>query len=222
MYLKKDIPIINIGEYSFKKNRIFSLYKYCVNKYPNQIENIVFSRKNYQKIYDALAILSKEYHEDILSFYEGNYVYNKCLRLLSIRPRSRKEMRDYIRRSVINEESIEIVLKKIDSFLDDEKFAEYLVQKEHGRNPKGNKMLRLLLKAKGIDEDIINSFCLDDEMEYIETQYNRKKTILYDRLKRKGKLKEFNMKMRMYLLSKGFKESNISSYLKDHEMDSKA
>lgn len=146
-----------------------------------------------------------------------NDVFNKSLFFLKFRPRSEKEVRDnllkYIKKNNLQEEMIEEViinLRKL-QFVDDLAFARYWVEQRQAFRPKGERVIRLELKQKGIDKAVIEkviseTFTPKSQVESI-TKLINKALLKYNRLdfnKRRQKVIE-------YLLRRGYIYSEISS-----------
>lgn len=227
---KYDSPVIPIGEFFFKQSRIRLVIRIILEKHPEL--NVLFLNSKRIRISDltegvmkSLSESIKKDEDNILMFYEGNYLYNRVLRLLSIRPRSVKEVREFLKKNANNLKSIDLIVNKLGEFLNDYDFAEYLISKERSHNPKGNLVIKYKLLEKGIDKDIIEELLYNDEdneLELIEVQFNRKRDEFIRKIMKKGdkyKKETFNMKMKSYLVSKGFSEKNISIFLKENEVD---
>ena len=80
-------------------------------------------------------------------------------RFLSFRPRSEKEVTDYLRKKKASEEQIYLILSKLreQKFVNDEKFAQGWIEHRMRLKPKGWYVLKLELQQKGISEDIIKN-----------------------------------------------------------------
>jgi regulatory protein len=73
--------------------------------------------------------------------------WDRALKYLTIRPRSEKEIRDYL-----GEECTEEIITKLKDykFLDDEEFSKWYVEQRARFRPRGQKLLNFELKRKGI------------------------------------------------------------------------
>ncbi len=87
----------------------------------------------------------------------------KAYRLLGVRARSEKELREGLLRSKYAREVVEMVLEKCreQHFVNDAKFAQQFVQSRLRNRPMGRERLKLELRNKGIGDTIISS-TLDD------------------------------------------------------------
>ena len=83
----------------------------------------------------------------------------KAFRFLAIRPRSTKEIRDYLSKKKFPEDIIEAIVAKLESLnmLDDRSFARMLCRDIVARNPAGEKLLRQQLFKKGVPKEIAES-----------------------------------------------------------------
>ncbi len=103
--------------------------------------------------------LSDEEIEEIIRKGEFAKVYEKVLRFALLRPRSVKEIEDWMKRKDVHEsirEELFIRLKKLD-LIDDEKFASWWVDQRMSFRPKSRRILIQELRIKGIDRDIIEN-----------------------------------------------------------------
>lgn len=90
------------------------------------------------------------------------------LKYLSYRPRSEKEIHDYLKKKLVrfaalNESVIELIITRLkkQKFLDDLEFAKMWVRSRTQFKPKGIRLIKLELKQKGISPEIINSVLSD-------------------------------------------------------------
>jgi regulatory protein len=94
----------------------------------------------------------------------------KAYRLLGIRARSEKELRDALARSRYNEEVIAQVIEqcKEKRFVDDAEFARQFVQSRLRQRPMGRLRLQIELQQKGVAAETIAA-TLDEVFENSET-----------------------------------------------------
>ncbi len=102
-------------------------------------------------------------------------LYLATLKYLGYRPRSEKEIRDYLRKKLakINdpyvEQNIETIIQMIvvklkkQRFLNDEEFARMWVRSRTEFKPKGRRLIQLELKQKGISAEIIEKVLYQPE-----------------------------------------------------------
>ena len=88
-----------------------------------------------------------------------------AMRLLTNRPRSKKEVRDRMREKEIKEAVRERVVDRFEELdlLDDEAFARYWIDQRARFKPRGAPLLRQELRQKGVDQQIINDLLEDTD-----------------------------------------------------------
>lgn len=86
-----------------------------------------------------------------------------ALRLLAVRPRSEKELRDRLRQKDYEPETIDAVMERVRGwgYLDDADFAQRWVSNRIEHRPRGRRLLEQELRQKGIDRETIAE-TLDD------------------------------------------------------------
>ena len=133
--------------------------------------------------------------------------YNLTLRFLSFRPRSEKEVKDYLEkkfRKSPNENLVSLILKKLKekNFLNDLEFAKWWIE----NRKKGIRLIKLELFGKGISKETIEEACsmfdiVGKENRLLEKLIDKKKNLTYE-------------KLIAYLLRRGFDYDTIRGALK--------
>lgn len=84
-------------------------------------------------------------------------ILEKVFKFLSYRPRSQKEVREYLWRKKVDEEEGEAIVRQLekDNYLNDEEFARWWVEQRTTFQPKGWQALKMELKQKGLKNEII-------------------------------------------------------------------
>lgn len=79
-----------------------------------------------------------------------------CLRLLTVRPRTRVELSQALGRKGIGDETIEFVLARFDEvgLIDDKAFAEHWVRSRHNNSGLARRALVAELRRKGVDGSV--------------------------------------------------------------------
>src|SRR5436309_3472887 len=87
------------------------------------------------------------------------YWIARALRFLQIRPRSEKEIIDYLTKKNVPEKTIEGVLQylKEKKYVNDTEFAHWWVDQRTRVKPKGKRFIAIELQQKGIARDIIDA-----------------------------------------------------------------
>lgn len=126
---------------------------------------------------------------------------------LSIRNRSEKEIRDYLIKKKASSEIIEKIIfgLKEKNFLNDEIFARMWVLNRARIKPKGEILLKIELRQKGIADDIIQKV-LEEVQGEIPDELDQAKDLIAKRMERMvGKPKtEIYQKVGGFLSRRGF------------------
>ncbi|HBB76530.1 MAG: hypothetical protein A2186_00725 [Candidatus Levybacteria bacterium RIFOXYA1_FULL_41_10] len=131
--------------------------------------------------------------------------HDLALRFLSYRPRSEKEVIDYLKKKRIHESIIDRIIKSLKEkkFLNDIEFAEWWIEQRTGNRPKSFRIIKMELRNKGIGRDIV-----DGLSEKVDKNLDEKSALkLLDKhIKRFEKLstKEVYRKLFQLLARRGF------------------
>ena len=144
--------------------------------------------------------------------------YDRVLRFLSFRPRSEKEIRDYLKRprkrrsrskqEPIDEATIEKIVSKLkdQGFINDGEFAKWWVEQRQGSKPRGARVIRMELKQKGIPDDLItNNQLLITNQSELAKKALEKKIKLYRHFPRE----RIYQKLSQFLLRRGFEWETV-------------
>ncbi len=169
--------------------------------------------------------LDKETLEKIFSQSKLNKIYNRALDYLARRPRSEKEMRDYIKEKITkykiqisNDEdlnsTIESLVDRLKSFnyINDLEFAKWWVEQRIERSkPSGLIKIKSELFKKGVDKSIVEKAWeeLAPSEKDLAKAHFEKVASKYDLTNQKDKKRLVN-----YMLRQGFKWSIIKDMLK--------
>ncbi len=84
--------------------------------------------------------------------------YDKALRYLAPRPRSRAEVAAHLERAGVPAEVVTEVMSQLQEqgYIDDDAFAAWWVDNRQRFSPRGTQALRLELTQKGVDRDVID------------------------------------------------------------------
>src|SRR5260221_11416956 len=142
-------------------------------------------------------------------------LYLLALKYLNYRQRSEKEIKDYLqkkltkRHSELDSDSQNIIflviarLKK-QKFLNDEEFAKMWIRSRKSFRPKGERLIRLELKQKGITKEIIDSVFENNEDQKSDLELAKE---LLEKKRKKfeplGRQERFN-KAGAFLARRGF------------------
>lgn len=139
---------------------------------------------------------------------ERNRAFNRAVRFLSYRPRSRAEVERYLRSKKIVEETVADVIARLEqaNYLDDEVFARFWIENREQFRPRSQRALRYELRQKGVSNQIIARLLdeLDDETaawHAVEGRLSRWASLSRD---------ELRQKVTGYLSRRGFDYSTIA------------
>lgn len=142
----------------------------------------------------------------------GN-IFNRVLHFLSYRPRSEKEIRDFLTRKKVDTKKADVILEKLGkaNFVNDLEFAKWWTENRLRFRPKGKIVLKSELIKKGIKGEMI-----DEVLTQIGSQKEQQIAIslAQKRLaKYKNNLdqKQVYKKIAAYLAQKGFDWETVKS-----------
>ncbi len=139
------------------------------------------------------AEISIEKFEELKQASEFGKLYQRVLEWVLMRPRSEKEVQDYLGRKVyekkLDKKYIADVIEKLKNkkYLDDETFAKYYVENRFIKKGISRKRLTMELAKKGVSKEIIGNVLdeRNDEEEVLKiiakkrTKYDDEKLIMY-------------------------------------------
>lgn len=148
---------------------------------------------------------------------ETSPLLNKVFRFISIRPRSEKEVKEYIKTKLykkkLDEDKIISITSSIISnlrnldLLDDESFAKSWAEwRLDSANPKGLGIIKMELIQKGVLREIIEAVL--ELKEYKDMEGDAAKRVVAKKFKKAG---GDPFKIKNYLYSRGFTSSSIES-----------
>lgn len=157
-------------------------------------------------------VLKEEEITKIAKKEQGTKLLDLATNFLSYRPRSEKEVRDYLIKKISTRENIKFsqaresplvdkIISKLKKYkyLDDLEFAKWHVAARTGLRPKGQAIIKLELKKKGISQEIIDQIPKVDQTILARVAIEKK----IPRWQNLPAL-EFKKKFYQYLASRGF------------------
>jgi regulatory protein len=102
---------------------------------------------------------------------------DRALNFLSFRPRSRAEVRRYLKGKAVEPEVIEAVMQRLDrlELVNDHDFASFWIENREQFSPRGAQALKNELRMKGVKRDIIDELVSGEQDEDLAMQAARKK-----------------------------------------------
>src|SRR6266566_4403318 len=118
--------------------------------------------------------------ERLLSEEAEQQAVDRALNYLSFRPRSREEVRRYLRRKETPPEIIDAALARLDrlDFVNDHSFAEFWIGTREQFSPRGARALKNELRMKGVDREVVNELVDDEQDGERALRAGRKKAML--------------------------------------------
>ena len=156
------------------------------------------------------SVISSSDYNDILSLTKIEENYNACVKYITVRLRSIKEIKDYLIRKKVSDEEIEIIIDKLkkNSLLDDNNFTECFIKDKLNFTTMGEYKIINELKKHNISNDIIHnySYLWNNEVmipkieKLVDRQINSNKKL--DKYKLRNKIY-------YYLLNQGYSSDVI-------------
>lgn len=106
---------------------------------------------------------------------------DSALKILSLRPHSRQEIIKFLSKKTKDDTLINQTIEKLEKakLIDDEVFAKWYIESRSRTRPRGQRLLELELKQKGIDVETMNDnrMTTNDESDLAEKALEKKKNI---------------------------------------------
>ena len=150
----------------------------------------------------------------------------KSFRFLSYRPRSEKEVKDYLKKKSFfakamegqeknNLESvIDSIINKLkeQKFLNDEEFVKWWIEQRTTIKPKASRLIKIELKQKGIAKDLIDKIFEESSSSDLEkaTVLAKRRIKRYSHISDRKKLYD---KLGRFLASRGFNYETIKEVI---------
>jgi regulatory protein len=155
--------------------------------------------------------LTAEEAQHYQSEAERARVYASAIRFLGLRPRSRREMSDYLGRKGYPVETVGPVMERLGwaGLLDDREFAASWIASRQALRPRSRRMLAQELAAKGIARDEI-------EAALAELDGDSELDMLVEVVRKKQRLPQYQIpqKLMEYLARQGYSYELIKKALK--------
>lgn len=140
--------------------------------------------------------------------------HDQVLRFLSYRPRSEKEVKDYLQKKKKGVKTISGVTRRLKEqrLIDDTAFARWWLEQRIQFRPKGKRLLWLELRKKGVDPEVIDGVLAGYSQELsLAQKLAQKKLKTYRHLDPL----EFRQKMTGFLARRGFDWGVIKKALEE-------
>jgi regulatory protein len=160
-------------------------------------------------------VLSAEQLEQLRSEEALQQAVDRALNFLALRPRSRQEVRYYLRRKNTPPELIEKALTRLDklNLINDHDFATFWVETREQFKPKGARALKNELRLKGVQREIVDELVNDEQDEERAKRAAHKKALL---LAQQADIDyaTFSRRLSSFLQRRGFNYDVVSRTIK--------
>jgi regulatory protein len=137
--------------------------------------------------------------------------YDRSLNLISRRPRSEWELRDYLKRKDSEPEVVEATIARLSErgYIDDLEFARRWVDNRRLLKATSKRRLSMELRQKRVSDDVIDQVLSQDETDERE--------VLRELVERKRKQTKYqdNLKLMQYLSRQGYNYDDIKSAIEN-------
>jgi len=200
------VPIITSIKPQKKKDRV-NIYLDDKFGFGIDLENFVkLGLKVDQELTDEEIV-------EIVKKSEFQKTLDKLLRFATLRPRSEKEVKDWLKRKKVHESLYEELFNRLKrlELVDDEKFAKWWVEQRSNFRPKSKRILNNELRTKGINNEIINKVLGEEKIdeEKMARELLEKKMYKWKNLAPR----DARQKMSQYLAGRGFSWEVINSVI---------
>lgn len=102
---------------------------------------------------------------------------DRAMNYLSFRPRSREEVRRYLKQKQTPAELIDATVERLNQLdlINDETFATFWIESRERFRPKGAQAIKNELKVKGVKREVIDEMVTDEQDEELALRAGRKK-----------------------------------------------
>lgn len=200
---------MKIIKYEKKKNGKYRVYLEEGNKVDLYEDTIINNKLLYKKE------ITKEQIEDINNDNNKNDIYNRCLKHIGVRIRSKKELNEYIKRYTEDDIIIDEILEKLTNtnLINDEEFARAFTHDKLILTGWGPYKIANDLRNHNISEEIINKHISNIKDKDIDERINKQ---IQKMIKSKKNSKDVRNKIYTSLLSNGYSNEmilrNINKY----------
>lgn len=159
--------------------------------------------------------LSDKEVEDIVRKAEFQKTLDKLLRFATLRPRSEKEITDWLKRKKVHESLHKELFNRLKrlELIDDIKFAQWWVEQRQAFRPKSLRIMNYELRIKGVKKELIEQVLSETKIDEaaIAKELLRKKDYKWKGLPRR----EARQKMSQFLARKGFGWNVVEKTVKE-------
>jgi len=134
--------------------------------------------------------------------------YNLALKFLARRPRSEREVKDYLKKKKVPDEQIEMILSKLreQKFVNDYEFATWWIEQRTRFRPKGRRVIEIELQQKGISREIVKELRIKNHESRGSDEKELARNLIQKRIAKYKELsrQELYQKLGGFLARRGF------------------
>ncbi len=132
--------------------------------------------------------------------------YDRALRFLSYRPRSQKEITDFLAKKKVAPIVVTKILQKLkqQDLVNDQEFAKWWIEQRTRFRPRGVRVIKLELRQKGISSELIEKILSNGDIKILSEEAVKK--LIIKKIARYQGLpkRELYQKLSQFLLRRGF------------------
>ena len=203
---------MEIVKYEKKGNDNYLVYLSDGRKIKLNEEVILKYKLLYKKEIDEYLLT------DIIQDNNNYDIYNKCVKYISVRLRSKYEMISFMKRKNVSDELITEVIAKLtkNKLLDDDLYVKAFISDKLKFTTMGPNRIANELTKQGIDQEIINKYLYDIDKNIIDEKINKQITKIIKSTKNKTYLKN---KIYTNLTNLGYSYDEIMINLAKYNLD---
>lgn len=141
--------------------------------------------------------------------------YEKTIRFLSFRPRSEKEIKDYLIKKKVDDLTTKKIIEKLKQhkFLNDEEFTKWWIEQRTRVKPRASRLIKFELKQKGIVRELVDE--VFEQLSENTTDFEKALGLAQKRMARykNEEPQKVYEKMARFLASKGFSWDTIKQVI---------
>lgn len=156
--------------------------------------------------------------DDLILNNEFQKFYDRVSRLIAIRPRSQKEITDYLKRKSAPESLTARIVGRLaeNGLIDDESFAHWWIEQRVTFRPKGKRALLAELGQKGVDREISERIVGQEIDETVLAQRAAEKKL---KVFKNLPAPELRQKMTNFLLTRGFSWETVKKIVDEKDLE---
>lgn len=196
-----------IKKYEKKANGLYKVYiddeNYLINEDVIIKNNILYKKE-----------ITKEELNDFLDKTNYYNLYNKCVKYITYRIRSKQEIYNYLKKMEVNDNIILDIINKLEknNLVNDEVFTKAFINDKIKFSTSGENKIRLELIKHNIDKFIIDKYLSIIDKEII---YKKISKIIEKNLKNK---KSNKMKIYKNLINNGYYNEDIIKVMNNYDL----